>query len=338
MQLLSALVYLVGTSILTHLLSRRLSSNVSLRQSSWPRICILIIFIDSYLFLFTAGVLILGAGVDGDPVNCTRISYLCLVFYGSSKVFVYLFLAERIYIVWQPFPSAKRTQSKIYVTCLFVCLLGYSVVLAFCIRDTTSIFTDTGVCKIVLKKSSALALLIFDLFINILLTTLFVWPLFRFNFRDKRIKKLGTRTLWAALIALTTSTINMLVAATMDGVQPSWICVGSCGIDVVVNAIVLFWVTDTMSSDLEVGSTFTAPRFRHPVLTIGDSQSPPAASASVVDSKIDNSDLEGDMTLSGNISRPSPNPVEDEHGVTNFQVQIRITRELTVRESIIEEA
>ncbi|GAB1522884.1 hypothetical protein RhiTH_006009 [Rhizoctonia solani] len=58
---------------------------------------------------------------------------------------------------------------------------------------------------------------------------------------------MAMRTLVAAFAALTTSTINIAVLTIMHGQQLGWVCLGSCGADVTVNALVLFWVTDNIA-------------------------------------------------------------------------------------------
>ena len=95
--IISAAIHLLGVTVVSHLISRRLSVDgvqSSLRRMSWPRLCVLIIFLDSYLFLFTAGILILGIGMATSAAACSLGIYLCIVFYGTSKFFIYLFLSE----------------------------------------------------------------------------------------------------------------------------------------------------------------------------------------------------------------------------------------------------
>ena len=95
--IISAAVYLLGVSVVSHLISRRVlvdGTQTSLRRATWPRLCVLIIFLDSYLFLFTSGILILGVGMTASAVACSLGIYLCIVFYGTSKFFIYLFLSE----------------------------------------------------------------------------------------------------------------------------------------------------------------------------------------------------------------------------------------------------
>ena len=95
--IISAVVHLLGVSVVSHLISRRVlidGVQCSLRRTSWPRLCVLIVFLDSYLFLFTTGVLILGIGMATSKAACSLGIYLCIVFYGTSKLFIYLFLSE----------------------------------------------------------------------------------------------------------------------------------------------------------------------------------------------------------------------------------------------------
>ena len=96
MHALSATIHLLGVTILAHLISRRtmLRGNLTLRDTSWPWKCVLVIFVDSWLFIFTSGVLILGFGLEKNDVSCSMGILLCIIFYGTSKLFIYVFLCS----------------------------------------------------------------------------------------------------------------------------------------------------------------------------------------------------------------------------------------------------
>lgn len=95
MRVLSATIHLLGPTVLAHLISRTiLRGSFTLKGISWPWICILMIFIDSWLFVFASGILVLGVGLETDDISCATGIYLCIVFYGSSKFFIYAFLCS----------------------------------------------------------------------------------------------------------------------------------------------------------------------------------------------------------------------------------------------------
>jgi len=96
MHVLSATVHFLGVTILTHLISQRtiLRGNLTLRDTSWPWKWVLLIFVDSWLFIFTSGILILGVGLEKNDASCSIGILLCIVFYGTSKLFVYSFLCS----------------------------------------------------------------------------------------------------------------------------------------------------------------------------------------------------------------------------------------------------
>lgn len=143
MSVLSAVIHLLGVTILAHLISRRtiLPGNLTLRDASWTRICVFLIFVDSWLFIFSSGILVLGSGLERNDVSCSMGILLCIIFYGSSKFLIYVFLcesffpcvspssstephaAERVHVVWRPAHS-RRFQCKAYIACL-VALSGY---------------------------------------------------------------------------------------------------------------------------------------------------------------------------------------------------------------------
>ncbi|KAI0705044.1 hypothetical protein C8T65DRAFT_239742 [Cerioporus squamosus] len=264
MEVLSSVVHLVGVSILSYMLALKLKSSdftfSGLHHITWARLLVLLNLIDSWAFLFTsksflwyygmtsccwlttptAGVLVHGAGMELSETVCLLGVLNCIVFYGSSKVIIYLFLAEKVLVVWNP--HRRRFHSKVYVGCLGVLVIYLGVVI-YLILGRVALFRDDGACVIGLTRSASLALLIYDLCINVILTSLFVWPLLKRDFGTKALRAVAIRTLWAAGVALTTSCINILVLTIMHGRQLAWVCLASCGTDVVINAMVLCWVT-----------------------------------------------------------------------------------------------
>lgn len=100
-----------------------------------------------------AGVLVGGAGMELNSTVCNLGVLSCIIFYATSKLFIYLFLgeypssaydlvvltfgmfplvlfsqtpretAEKVYVVWSPTPGRPRFRSPVYLTCFFVVML-----------------------------------------------------------------------------------------------------------------------------------------------------------------------------------------------------------------------
>ncbi|KAJ7281465.1 hypothetical protein C8J57DRAFT_76043 [Mycena rebaudengoi] len=248
LQVLSSLVHFLGVTVVTHFLSRSLavqdlSSIKALSRLTWPRLCTLLVFLDSWLFLFTSGVLIFGIGLETQTAGfgCSTAISLCIVFYASSKLLIYAFLIEKVFVVWSV--GDKRLQSPVYIICaVTVGLYGGIIALLFFGRIAQFRAGD-GVCVIGLKPTASIPLLSYDLYINVFLTGLFLWPLLRSDLSTPRLKRVALRTLLSSAAALTTSTVNIVVLTTLKGHELGWICLASCGTDVILNAFALFWVT-----------------------------------------------------------------------------------------------
>ncbi|KIY68012.1 hypothetical protein CYLTODRAFT_443664 [Cylindrobasidium torrendii FP15055 ss-10] len=252
----SALIHLFGVSILAHCFSQRLmleriGSWADLRSIPWPRICLLLIFLDSWCFLCAGGILIFGIGLETKDTICAAGIFICVIFYSTSKLLIYAFLIERVYIVWSPANLVGRLKSRVYIISL-ITVISYGAVIILMVIGRIAYLRETDqACIIGLKSFSSIPLLAYDLYITIFLTTLFLWPLLRRNGpgMNDRVKQMGKRALLASGIALATSTVNIAILAAMRGHQLGWVCLGSCGADVIVNASSLFWASGKGSAD-----------------------------------------------------------------------------------------
>ncbi|KAJ7067527.1 hypothetical protein C8F01DRAFT_1365586 [Mycena amicta] len=228
--------YLFGVTILTFFFSQRAGSRLT-----WPRVCTLLIFVDSYLFMFCSGILVFGVGMQRNATACAAGIYLCVLFYSTSKILIYAFLTEKVYIVWDT--DRPRLRSPVFLICITTVGLYAAVVVSMVFGRIHQFRPGDGACVLGLKPTASLPLLAYDLYINILLTGLFLYPLFRAQHSSARLRLVAIRTLLASAVALTTSTVNIAVLTIMHGKQLGWVCLASCGTDVVLNAAALFWVT-----------------------------------------------------------------------------------------------
>ncbi|KAJ7777489.1 hypothetical protein B0H14DRAFT_3865054 [Mycena olivaceomarginata] len=224
-----------------HFMGDGLSSREAWARLTWARICILLVFLASYLFLFSSGMLIFGVGLQVNATACATGIYICILFYTSSKILIYAYLSEKVYIVWDT--GRSRLRSLVYLVCLVTVCLYAAVVVVMIIGRINEFREGDGACVIGLKLTASLPLLSYDLYINVLLTALFLWPLLRSRLSNKRLRRLAARTFVASAMALTTSTVNIALLTVMDGHELGWLCLASCGMDVIFNATVLFWLT-----------------------------------------------------------------------------------------------
>lgn len=75
---------------------------------------------------------------------------------------------------------------------------------------------------------------------------MFLRPVYQLHRINPRLQRIAKRTLVAATVALITSVINVAILTIVHGQELGWICLISCGWDVAINAICLFFVTSSL--------------------------------------------------------------------------------------------
>ncbi|EUC61767.1 transmembrane protein, putative [Rhizoctonia solani AG-3 Rhs1AP] len=246
MRILSAMIHLVGSSILAYCVARRIktvrvTSVNELKALSWPRVCVVLILVVSWLFVIGAGILIHGVGMATSYNSCSAGIFLCIWLYASSKVLIYAFLIEKVRVVWDVVAQPRLT-SPVYLVCLFV-VVPFCGVPILMVVGRIAFFREDMTCVIGLKPFSSLTLLVYDLCMNVFLNAMFLWPLLRSQLINPRLRAVARRTLVAAAAALATSIINIAILTAMKH-QLGW---------VTLNAMVIFWVTLPMT-DSPMGS------------------------------------------------------------------------------------
>ncbi|TDZ66011.1 hypothetical protein CTRI78_v003326 [Colletotrichum trifolii] len=208
---------------------------------------VLLVYIDSYLFVFVTAVLQFALGVNTNIQICDGAILLCLVCYITTKVLIYLFLVEKAHIIRGT--AKPRLKSKLYCFNSFGMLGVYAVIaiLNFIFRITR---IDDGQCYIGMQKVSMIPLISFDAVVNIYLTILFLIPLkslYSFKHFPKtpanvRLRTVALRTFIGALCTLTSSIVNLTVLMVLNG-EPGWVCLMCCNSDILFSAVVVQWVT-----------------------------------------------------------------------------------------------
>lgn len=109
---LSAVIHFVGTAVLASCLSRRvaledLGTLRGWRNLSVARLTIILIFADSLAFLMLTGILVHGVGLEWSGASCTLAIFSCIGLYTSTKILIYIFLSEKVWLVWSNTGSSK---------------------------------------------------------------------------------------------------------------------------------------------------------------------------------------------------------------------------------------
>ncbi|CAE6435777.1 unnamed protein product [Rhizoctonia solani] len=244
MRALSATVHFTGSSILSYCVARRVktirvASVNDLKNLSWPRFCVVMILIISWMFIFATGILIHGVGLSSQNA-CTSGVFMCIWLYALTKVFIYAFLTEKVRVVWDVV-TLPRLSSPVYIICLVV-MVPFAAMPIMMTIGRIAIFRSDMTCIIGLRPFSSIALLSYDLFTNVFLNAMFLWPLLRSKLINYRLRVVARRTLVAAVAALATSITNVAVLTVLKH-ELGWVCLGSCTTDVTLNALVIFWLT-----------------------------------------------------------------------------------------------
>ncbi|CUA70863.1 hypothetical protein RSOLAG22IIIB_04347 [Rhizoctonia solani] len=102
-------------------------------------------------------------------------------------------------------------------------------------------YLHNGYCVIGIKHTASLVLLSYDIALNIFLTFLFVAPLVRSTIRSARLKAIAHKAMAATSIGLVITIVNGFVLYGLGGEELIWTCLGGCAVDLVINAVVMYW-------------------------------------------------------------------------------------------------
>ncbi|KAK1992447.1 hypothetical protein LX36DRAFT_296906 [Colletotrichum falcatum] len=245
--IMTVIICIISISIISGFFAQRMEA-----LKNWKRIPFVVwlvfaIYTDSYLFVFVTAILQFALGVNTSIRICDGAILLCLVCYVTTKLLIYMFLAEKAHIIRGT--MRPRLRSKLYIFNSFIMLGIYAVIaiLNFVFRITR---IDGGQCYIGMQKVSMIPLISFDAVVNIYLTILFLIPLQSlYSFKhctetppNTRLRTVAVRTFVGALCTLTSSVVNLSVLMALDG-EPGWVCLMCCNSDILFSAIVIQWVT-----------------------------------------------------------------------------------------------
>ncbi|KAI9054227.1 hypothetical protein LZ554_001395 [Drepanopeziza brunnea f. sp. 'monogermtubi'] len=250
----SVVLSMVSMSILAICLSRRVQ-NVR-DWSRLPLVCwlILVIYGDSIIFVLGSAIVSHGYGVGSSPSICAKAVLLCLACYMTTKLFIYYFLVERVFIIRRS--THSRMKDRLYLFNSFGMLVPYLLIIALNFYFRFATYKD-GTCLIGIKRLAMIPLIAFDILVNVYLTSLFLIPLRSLHSyktdRSSQTRTVALRTFIGSCLTLTSSIVNLTVAMALKG-EPGWICLMCCNVDILFSVLVLHWITSKDNA-----STFPTP-------------------------------------------------------------------------------
>ncbi|RDW64084.1 hypothetical protein BP5796_10586 [Coleophoma crateriformis] len=242
--------------------------------------------------------MVLGYGTQANrPCKLARI--ICLVFYIGHKLPLYAFLVERTHAVRSV--TRRRLQDWFYISGMISVTLGFiSIVVSLCIWDGWFYEPASGQCQIGFRLPVILALLVFDVMVNLWLTWVFVHYLRPYltkgvlnafvpkgigDLMISRVFKHATpntdfdisfaipqadlirviRNTLIGCIAMCAATVaNCLVLIILHSHEEVWMLFTFCTLDVTWTVLIINWLTN-ISKDV-LASPITEPDSEDPLV------------------------------------------------------------------------
>lgn len=216
--------------------------NVQFRYLSYSRWLVLALYLLSWGFTVTSMVLV--TTNNGNYLSCFLSIMVCDVFYAGTKIIIYAWLIEKVYVVSSTRETRWKTLSYRFHAALMLPYIGiFTLMLIF----HTAELEASGMCIIGLQSVAALPLIIYDLLINLYMTVLFIRPLIKLgkkgNGKESRLHDVALRTLVASVVCLVVSFANIFSLHMFDGRERGLVCLACCTVDVTINVVTIHWVT-----------------------------------------------------------------------------------------------
>ncbi|CAO3629575.1 unnamed protein product [Cunninghamella blakesleeana] len=237
------LVGLTGVTILSTLFGIK-THGVEYKFLSLSKLLVILLYVCSWAFIFS-GLPIISTN-NGNFVSCMLANIGCDVFYTGTKLFIYSWLIEKVWIVNASNKPRLKTKSYRFHVILLIPYIG---IITFMVVTHKARIEPDGTCVVGIQIGAAYLLLIYDFIINLYMTILFVKPLLKIHkdvimdHRTSRLQDVAKRTLIASVVCLFASFGNILILILFNAEARGAICLMCCFVDVIINVATVHWVT-----------------------------------------------------------------------------------------------
>ncbi|KAG0243004.1 hypothetical protein B0O80DRAFT_445124 [Mortierella sp. GBAus27b] len=245
--IISLMVSLLSISLMSVLFGRK-TAGTSIANINYARGLVISLYVVSWGFTTIAAVLT--STNVGNITSCTISVLVCLSLYAASKIIIYLFLIEKVYVVSSV--TTRRKDTMLYRVNILL-LTPYTIILVLMILNRVAVLDEEDYCFIGLKPTASVTLILYDIFISSWLTVLFIRPLMSTTSvlqgpSKGKLRQVARRTLIGSVVALILSSANVFTLVYYKGYEDSVLCLLSCTLDVTLNACTIHWVTSRARS------------------------------------------------------------------------------------------
>ncbi|RUS14689.1 hypothetical protein BC937DRAFT_93477 [Endogone sp. FLAS-F59071] len=247
-EIISQSLMLSCISIMSALFGSKIARS-RLREITYPKSLVLLLYFLSWAFTSISTILL--TTNDGNFISCDISILTCDIFYAGSKIVIYLWLIERVWIVKEV--KTNRLDTFLYKFHLFL-LTPYVGIFTLMVLYRISYINLDEECTIGVQLVASIPLLVYDIVFNSYITVLFLRPLLTVSRNVARqwshtgLYSLARRSLIAAIVCLVISNANALVVILTRGHERGLICLAFCTFDVTSNVITVHWVTSVSIS------------------------------------------------------------------------------------------
>ncbi|KAG0205238.1 hypothetical protein BGX28_003099 [Mortierella sp. GBA30] len=239
---ISLFISLACVSLMACLFGRK-TAGTKLSTINYARGLVVALYLVSWIFSIIAAMLV--QTNNSNLLSCQLSILSCIALYALSKIIIYLFLMEKVYVVTAV--GVTRSNSFLYKVNL-VLMTPYVAVIVLMVWFRVANIEEEGKCFIGLLRPGALPLILYDIVMSAWLTFLFLRPLmssssFLQGPSKGKLRDVARRTLMGSLISMMLSSANIFTLVYFNGHERGLICLACCTVDVTLNAITIHWVT-----------------------------------------------------------------------------------------------
>ncbi|SGY66157.1 BQ5605_C004g02634 [Microbotryum silenes-dioicae] len=251
-----SLYYLLSSSVLGALLAIRALSIENLQR--WPLFKILtcLALLAAYLFVFAEAIMVLGLqGAHSVVAVCVTGTWLCIILYMIFKLVYYVFLMERVHLVYSSKRNIKlrRLRAPWYRISLVVVVAWAGVAIAMVIGRIVETSGEGDVCVSGVRQYASIALLVVDASVCTVLTLAFALPVWRSRF--SKAQRLALTSCIATGIGTLASFANLLWMTHAEGREKRWVRGLSSSLDIFISAVLTFVITNAGSKPSRTNAT-----------------------------------------------------------------------------------